>query len=135
MRQQTLTGFEKYVKTTRRALFLAEMDRVVRWAGLCALIEPFYPKVSQEDGRPPLPLERMLRMYFLQQPLRLSDPTVEEALCDSEAMRGSAGIDLSREAAPDETTVFKLRHWLVLERHEPGKKQLATVNEHLKRCS
>jgi IS5 family transposase len=131
MQQQTLTGFEKYGKTTRRAQFLAEMDRVVPWAVLCAVIEPFYPKTSPEGGRPPLPLERMLRVYFLQQWFNLSDPAVEEALYDSASMRGFAGIDLGREAAPDETTVCKFRH--LLERHKLGKKLLATVNEHLKR--
>jgi IS5 family transposase len=131
MQQQTLTGFEKYGKTTRRAQFLAEMDRVVPWAGLCAVIEPHYPKASPEGGRPPLPLNRMLRVYLLQQWFNLSDPAVEEALYDSAAMRRFAGIDLGREAAPDETTVCKFRH--LLERQKLGKKLLATVNEHLKR--
>ncbi len=131
MQQQTLTGFEKYGKTTRRAQFLAEMDRVVPWAELCAVIEPFYPKASAEGGRPALPLERMLRVYFLQQWFNLSDPAAEEALYDSAAMRSFAGVDLGREVAPDETTVCKFRH--LLERHKLGKKLLATVNEHLKR--
>ena len=64
MTQQTLAGFEKYGKTTRRAQFLAEMDQVVPWTQLCALIEPVYPKGgSGEGGRPPVPLERMLRIY------------------------------------------------------------------------
>jgi transposase, IS5 family len=94
MQQQTLTGFEKYGKTTRRAQFLAEMDRVVPWAELCAVIEPFYPKAVRNGGRPPVPLERMLRVYFLQQWFNLSDPAVEEALYDSVAMREFVGIDL-----------------------------------------
>ena len=131
MQQQTLTGFEKYSKTTRRAVFLAEMERVVPWAELCAVIEPYYPKGSPEGGRPPLPLERMLRVYFLQQWFNLGDPAVEEALYDSAAMRSFAGIDLGREAAPDETTVCKFRH--LLERNKLGKQLLATVNAHLKR--
>jgi hypothetical protein len=81
--QPTLAGagFEKYTKVTRRAQFLAEMDRVVPWRELCARIEPVYPKPG--NGRPPVALERMLRMYFLQHRFNLSDPAVEEALYDS----------------------------------------------------
>ena len=80
MKQLTLAaaGFERYAKTTRRALFLAEMERVVPWAALCELIEPVYPKPG--NGRPPVGVERMLRIYFLQQWFNLSDPAVEEAL-------------------------------------------------------
>ena len=66
MKQQTLSAFEKYGKTTRRAQFLAEMDQVLPWSKLCALIEPVYPRgTSSEGGRPVMPLERMLRIYFL----------------------------------------------------------------------
>ena len=82
MRQATLAsvGFERYGKTTRRAAFLAEMEEVVPWPALCGLIEPFYPKPG--NGRPPVGVERMLRIYFLQQWFNLSDPAVEEALYD-----------------------------------------------------
>jgi IS5 family transposase len=131
MKQQTLAGLEKYSKTTRRAQFLAEMDRVVPWAQLCALIEPHYPKASPEGGRPAVPLERMLRIHFLQQWFNLSDPAVEDALYDSTAMRAFVGIDLGREAAPDETTVCKFRKLLVKQRL--GKVLLKGVNEHLRR--
>ncbi len=131
MKQQTLAGLEKYAKKTRRAQFLSEMDRVVPWAELCALIEPHYPKGSPEGGRPPVPLERMLRIYFLQQWFNLSDPAVEDALYDSTAMREFVGIDLGREAAPDETTVCKFRKLLVKQRL--GKALLKGVNEHLRR--
>jgi IS5 family transposase len=65
MKQQTLAGFERFGKTTRRALFLSDMDRIIPWAELAAAIEPVYPKVSAQGGRPPIPLERMLRVYFL----------------------------------------------------------------------
>ena len=87
MKQLTLAavGFDRYAKTTRRAAFVAEMERVVPWSALCALIEPFYPKPG--NGRPPIGVERMLRLYFLQQWFNLSDPAVEEALYDSSAMR------------------------------------------------
>jgi IS5 family transposase len=131
MKQQTLTGFEKYGKTTRRAQFLADMDRIVPWAELTAVVDPVYPKVSEAGGRPAIALERMLRIYFLQQWFNLSDPAVEEALYDSAAMRGFVGVDLGAEAAPDETTVCKFRH--LLERNKLGKKLLSSVNEHLKR--
>jgi IS5 family transposase len=131
MKQQTLAGFEKYAKMTRRAQFLAEMDRIVPWPELEAVVEPVYPKVSEAGGRPPIPLERMLRIYFLQLWFNLSDPAVEEALYDSESMRRFAGIDLGQESAPDETTVCKFRH--LLERNKLGKKLLSTVNEYLAR--
>src|SRR5580658_3317976 len=120
MKQQTLTGFERYGKTTRRAQFLADMQVIVPWAKLTAVVEPFYPKVSEAGGRPPLPLERMLRVYFLQLWFNLSDPAVEEELYDSVAMRNFAGIDLGVEAAPDETTVCKFRH--LLEKNKLGKR-------------
>lgn len=130
MKQQTLGGFEKFGKTTRRAQFLSDMDRIIPWAELAAVIEPVYPKVSEQGGRPPIPLERMLRIYFLQLWFNLSDPAVEEALYDSVAMRGFVGIDLGSEGAPDETTICKFRHRL--ERNKLGKTLLKAVNEYLR---
>ena len=121
-----MTGFERYSKKTRRALFLEEMEKVVPWAKLCALIEPHYPKAG--NGRPPVGVERMLRIYFLQQWFNLSDPAVEEALYDSAVMRGFVGIDLGREPVPDETTGCKFRH--LLEEHGLGG-MLETVNLYL----
>lgn len=121
-------GFEAYRKPTRREVFLAEMDRVVPWARLVTLIDPVYPK-PRGAGRPPIGLERMLRIYFLQQWFNLSDPAVEEALYDSVAMRSFVGIDLGREPAPDETTVCKFRH--LLEAHDLGRKLFAEVGAHL----
>jgi IS5 family transposase len=130
MKQRTLamaTGFERFGKKTKRALFLEEMEQVVPWAKLCGLIEPHYPKGS--NGRPPVGVERMLRIYFLQQWFNLSDPAVEEALYDSAVMRGFVGIDLGREPVPDETTVCKFRH--LLEEHQLGGQMLEAVNLHL----
>jgi transposase, IS5 family len=121
-----MTGFERYTKKTRRAQFLEEMEQVVPWAKLCALIEPHYPKAG--NGRHPVGLERMLRIYFLQQWFNLADPAVEEALYDSTVMRQFAGIDLGREPVPDETTVCKFRH--LLEEHGLGGEMLETVNLH-----
>ena len=87
MKQQKQTGFERYAKTTRRAQFLADMQVIVPWENLVAVVEPFYPKVSEAGGRPPLPLERMLRVYSLQLWFNLSDPAVEGALHESSLMR------------------------------------------------
>ena len=131
MKQQTLTGFEKYGKTTRRAQFLADMDRIIPWSELAAAVQAAYPKVSEHGGRPPIALERMLRIHFLQLWFNLSDPAVEEALYDSVAMRTFVGIDLGVEGAPDETTVCKFRH--LLERNKLGKVLLTAVNDHLRR--
>jgi IS5 family transposase len=103
------------------------MEQVVPWAKLQSLIEPYYPKAG--NGRRPVGLERMLRIYFLQQWFNLSDPGVEEALYDSVVMRSFAGIDLGREPVPDETTVCKFRH--LLEEHRLGGEMLETVNRHL----
>jgi IS5 family transposase len=129
MKQLTLAtvGFERYAKLTRRAAFLTEMERVVPWPALCGLIEPFYPKPG--NGRPPIGIERMLRIYFLQQWFTLSDPAVEEALYDSQAMRRFVGIDLGRAPAPDETTVCRFRH--LLEEHELGRRLFDEVQRHL----
>jgi IS5 family transposase len=130
MKQRTLamtTGFERYTKKTRRAAFLEEMEQVVPWAELCGLIEPHYPKAG--NGRRPVGLERMLRIYFLQQWFNLSDPAVEEALYDSVVMRDFVGIDLGREPVPDETTVCKFRH--MLEEQQLGGQMLEAVNLHL----
>ena len=129
MKQMTLgsTGFEKHAKATRRAQFLAEMERVVPWKQLCALIQPVYSKGA--TGRPPVGLERMLRIYFLQQWFNLSDPAAEEALYDSLAMRQFVGIDLGREPAPDETTILRFRH--LLESHDLGRQLFAAVQAHL----
>ena len=129
MKQVTLSavGFDRYSKTTRRAAFLAEMERAVPWSALCALIEPVYPKAG--NGRPPVGLERMLRIYFLQNWFNLSDPAVEESLYDSLSMREFVGIDLGREGAPDETTVCKFRH--LLEQHELGRRIFEEVGRHL----
>jgi transposase, IS5 family len=131
MKQQRLAGFEKFGKTTRRAQFLADMDRIIPWPEMTAAVETVYPKISENGGRPPIPLERMLRIYFLQLWFNLSDPAVEEALYDSAAMRSFVGIDLGVEGAPDETTVCKFRH--LLERNKLGKTLLRAVNEHLRR--
>jgi transposase, IS5 family len=129
MKQMTLAtaGFDRYAKTTRRAAFLAEMEQVVPWGEVRAVIEPFYPKPG--NGRPPVGLERMLRIYFLQQWFNLSDPAVEEALYESVSMRRFVGIDLGREAVPDETTVCRFRH--LLEQHDLGTRLFEEVHRYL----
>lgn len=98
-------------RVTRRQRFLDEMESVVPWQRLVTAIEPYYPKGRR--GRPPIGLERMLRIYFLQQWYGLSDEALEDALYDSIAMRTFAGIDLAVEAVPDATTLLKFRRLLV----------------------
>src|SRR5437764_12763948 len=127
MKQRTLammTGFEQYTRKTRRAIFLEEMEQVVPWGELCALVAPHYPQPGK--GRRPVGVERMLRIYFLQQWFNLSDPAAEEALYDSAVLRHFAGIDLGSEPVPDETTICKFRH--LLEEHNLGEQILGTVN-------
>lgn len=100
-------------KTTRRERFLAEMNAVVPWARLVALIEPYYPKPGR--GRQPMPLERMLRVHFMQLWFNLSDPQAEDALQDIEPIARFAGIELAEDEVPDETTILRFRH--LLEEH------------------
>ena len=100
-------------KVTRREWFLAEMDAVIPWTRLLGLIAPHYPKAG--NGRQPLGMEKMLRIYFLQQWFNLSDPQAEDAIYDSESMRRFARVELGDEVVPDESTILRFRH--LLERH------------------
>jgi IS5 family transposase len=130
MRQQTLASqasFEKFVRKGKRELFLDQMEQVVPWAELLALVEPHYPKAG--NGRQPAGLSIMLRTYFLQQWFGFSDPGMEEAFYDSPALRRFAGVDLGRAAAPDESTILRFRH--LLEEHELCGQILDTVNHFL----
>lgn len=120
--------FEPYRKPTRRELFLAEMEHVIPWQELTAAIEPVYPKAG--NGRRPIGLERMLRIYFLQHWFNLSDPGAEEALYESRSMCRFVGIDLGKEPVPDETTICKFRH--LLERNGLGDKIFKEVAKFLK---
>jgi len=119
--------FERFSKTTRRAAFLDEMDRIVPWKELCDVIRPHYP--GGEIGRVPIDLERMIRIHFLQQWFNLSDPGAEEALYDSVSMRRFAGIDLGVARVPDETTICKFRHRL--EKHQLGEQLFKRINAYL----
>ena len=112
-------------KQTRRKRFLAEMEQVVPWAGLLELIEPFYSKAG--NGRPPYPLETMLRIHLLQNWFALSDPAMEEALYETTILRQFAGLSLER--IPDETTILNFRR--LLERHELAAGILAVINGYL----
>lgn len=113
--QRTFAGlaWSQKGKVTRRERFLAEMDAVIPWARLMKEIEPYYPKKGR--GRQPLGLEKMLRVYFLQQWFDLSDPQAEDELYDSESMRRFTRIELSEDVIPDETTILRFRH--LLEKH------------------
>jgi len=97
-------------KVTRRERFLAEMDAVIPWTRLLGLIAPHYPKAG--NGRQPLGMEKMLRIYFLQQWFNLSDPQAEDAIYDSESMRRFARVELGDEVVPDESTILRFRHLL-----------------------
>ena len=132
MKQQTLSvaadqnaGFERFRRPTRRDQFLATMERLVPWAALCELIEPHYPKPG--NGRPPVGLQRMLRMYFVQHWFNLADEACEDALLDSTALRSFVGIDLGRERVPDATTLLKFRR--LLEKHKLGEAMFAKVGQ------
>jgi transposase, IS5 family len=103
--------YDKKKKRTRRELFLEKMEQVVPWSRLMEVIEPHYPK-SGKRGRPPIGLERMLRMYFVQQWYGLADEAVEDAIYDSQALRNFMDIDLSRQSVPDATTLMGFRHLL-----------------------
>jgi transposase, IS5 family len=122
------TGFERHRKTTHRAQFLAQMHQVVPWAALCALIEPHCREGLK--GPPSVGLEKMLRIYFLQQWFNLSDAAVEEALYDSLAMREFVGIDPGGEPAPGQTTIWRFR--LLLEHRGLGRQLFVAVGQHLK---
>jgi IS5 family transposase len=131
MKQQalTMTGYFDKGKKTRREQFLAEMDSVVPWVRLCALIEPHYPKGSRAGGRPPLPLDRMFRIYCLQQWYNLSDPGAGEALYDSITMRQFAGVRTDADIIPDETSILNFRR--LLEKHKLTERLLSEINSHL----
>jgi len=118
------TGFEVSTKRTRKREFLEEMNRVVPWAQLVALIAPHAP--SAKTGRPPFAVETMLRIHFLQQWFNLSDPGMEEALYDMPLFQQFAGLDVGADRLPDESTILRFRH--LLERHELATQILATVN-------
>jgi IS5 family transposase len=134
MKQQTLamaadqsSGYEQYRKPTRRDEFLATMEAIVPWAALCEVIEPHYPKAG--NGRPPIGLERMLRIHFVQHWFNLADLACEEALYDSASLRRFVGIDLGREPVPDATTMLKFRR--LLNDNKLGETLFAKVGQEL----
>jgi len=128
MKQMTLAaakGFEKHNRATRKAEFLARMEGLMPWVEFCALIEPHYPKAG--NGRPPVGLERMLRMYFVANWFNLADEACEDALYDVPVFREFCRIDLGRERVPDATTLLNFRH--LLEKHNLGAGLFAKVGE------
>jgi len=128
MKQMTLAaskGFDKHARPTRKAEFLARMETLMPWAEFCALIEPHYPKAG--NGRPPVGLERMLRMYCIANWFNLADEACEDALYDIQAFRDFCRIDLGHERVPDATTLLHFRH--LLERHQLGHALFAKVGE------
>lgn len=130
MKQRSFASlsFDAKKKPTRREKFLGEMDKVVPWADLLALVEPSYPTAGRR-GRPPIPAATMLRIHFMQQWYALSDPAMEDALYEIESMRRFAGLELNEDAIPDESTILKFRRFL--EQHGLAVKILEAVNAHL----
>jgi IS5 family transposase len=124
MKQADL-GLNLSTKRTRKREFLDEMNRVVPWAALVELIEPHYPK--GKTGRPPMGIETMLRIHFLQQWFGLSDPAMEEALHDVPLYREFADLDGPMRRLPDESTILRFRH--LLEKHQLAGPLLAAVNQ------
>ena len=123
MKQSSL-GLGTSTKRTRRREFLDEMDRVVPWSALVAQIAPFMPEGKR--GRPPFPVESLLRIHFMQQWFTLSDPAMEEALHDMPLFRDFAGLGGWDDRLPDESTILRFRH--VLEKNKLAERILATVN-------
>ncbi|PKF70727.1 IS5/IS1182 family transposase [Pseudomonas fluvialis] len=123
MKQSSL-GLGTSTKCTRRREFLDEMDRVVPWSALVAQIAPFMPEGKR--GRPPFPVESLLRIHFMQQWFTLSDPAMEEALHDMPLFRDFAGLGGWDDRLPDESTILRFRH--VLEKNKLAERILATVN-------
>ena len=115
-------------KQTRRERFLAEIEAITPWSSLVAALVPYYPK-GEGRGRPPVGLERMLRMYIVQQCLGLSDEGIEDAIYDSQSIRAFVGIDLTHESAPDATTLLKFRR--LLEQHNLTRRIFDEINGHL----
>ena len=126
MKQATFTDIEYSFrkKKTRREEFLEIMDEIIPWDEWAGVIEPYYPKGKR--GRPPMGIEKMLRMYLLQIWFNLSDPATEDAIYDSYAMRKFTGIDFMKESVPDETTLCKFRH--LLEEHGLNKLFFDAIN-------
>ena len=120
-------AYDNKKKKTKREKFLQEMDRVIPWKDLVQIIEGYYPKAG--NGRQPMPLEMMLRIYFMQQWYALSDPAMEDGLYDSESMRRFAGIDIAADVIPDETTILHFRH--LLERHKLTRKIFDKMQRYL----
>jgi len=125
MKQKSLStnGFETYRKPTRKGEFLARMETLVPWEEFCKVIEPFYPKAG--NGRPPVGLERILRMYFIANWFNLSDVACEDALYDIAAFRDFCEFDLGSERIPDATTLMNFRH--LLEQNDLGVAMFAKV--------
>jgi IS5 family transposase len=127
MKQADL-GLNLSTKRTRKREFLDEMNRVVPWVELVALIAPYAPEGRR--GRPPFPIETMLRVHFLQQWFGLSDPAMEEALHEMPMYREFAGLDNWTTRLPDESTILRFRH--LLEAHNLAAQILVVVNDILR---
>jgi len=120
-------AYENKKKKTRREKFLEEMNQVIPWEELLQIVSKYYPVAG--NGRQPMPMERMLRIYFMQQWYGLSDPGMEDALYDIESMRRFADINIEVDVIPDETTILNFRH--LLERHNLTKQIFEKTKRYL----
>lgn len=129
MKQQSFAtlAYQNKKIVTKREAFLKEMEQVVPWSRLLKLIEPHYPKKG--NGRPPIPMEVMLRIYFLQQWYALSDPAAEEALYDMESMRRFSLLELGEDVIPDESTILNFRR--LIEKHDLSVALFNDINAYL----
>ena len=131
MKQASFTEIEYSLRkrTTKREEFLRAMDEFIPWEEWVAYVEPYYP--SGQRGRPPMGIEKMLRMYLLQCWFNLSDEGIEDAIYDSYALRWFMKINFVDEQVPDATTLLKFRH--LLEKHNIGKVFFDAIAKNLER--
>ncbi len=123
-------NYDAKKKTTRKELFLAQMEQVVPWNRLLRVLKPYYYSSKPKAGRPAMPLERMLRIHLMQQWYSLADESMEDALYEIESMRRFADIELNEDAIPDETTILNFRR--LIEKHQLADKLFTSINRHLK---
>lgn len=127
--QQSISDYEYSGKKrkTRKEIFLERMEKLIPWEAIIKLIEPHYPKVGSKGGRPPIGIEKMLRMLLIAAWFNLSDEGTEDAVTENQTIRLFVGVNLSKENAPDATTLLQFRH--LLERNGIYEQIFEKINE------
>jgi IS5 family transposase len=133
MKQSSFSSlnYDAKKKTTRRELFLAQMEQVVPWSRLLRVLKSYYYSSKPKAGRPPMSLEKMLRIHLMQQWYGLADEAMEDALYEIESMRRFADIELNVDTIPDETTILNFRR--LVEKHKLADKIFTSINRHLEK--